>query len=61
MSYTKFLRRARNAQWAYRCLHGAVEGGHTRSASRAAAMIVALENWLDHNGPSDVTTYNDHE
>jgi hypothetical protein len=57
MTCNKYLRRARNAQWADGYLRRAVEAGHTRRALRAAGMILALENWLNQNAPFDVATY----
>jgi hypothetical protein len=54
MNYQKYNRRARNVQWADEYLRRART---YRSASRAAALICALENWLNNNAPMAVTAY----
>jgi hypothetical protein len=54
MHYEKYNRRVRSAQWA----EGYLKRARTyRSASRAAAMISALEHWLNTNPPLAVTAY----
>jgi hypothetical protein len=58
MNYRKFNRRVRSVRWAYGVLDHAVD---VRRAQRAAALIGALENWLDNNATLDLATYNDHE
>lgn len=54
MDYHKFNRRARSARWATEYRGRAKT---YRSASRAAALIYALANWLNNNAPSTVTGY----
>jgi hypothetical protein len=54
MIYQKYNRRARSAQWACQYLERAKT---YRSASRVAALIYALEDWLNNNAPMAVTTY----
>jgi hypothetical protein len=55
----KYVRRARNAEWADAYLKRAPEAGDVRRASRAAGLLESLQSWLAQNAPFDVSTFSE--
>jgi len=55
MNVNKSNQRFWNCRWAYGYLHRAVEAGNERRARKGAALVEALEHWLDNNGPPNIS------
>jgi hypothetical protein len=61
MDVGKYSRPTRNKKWMEAYQERATARGDVRRASRAAEVRMLLDNWLNNNPPSAVTSYSDYD